>query len=414
MFPQNEPQPRASRVFYGWWVALSCILITFINGSIFFSYGIFFKPVAFDFGWSRSEFAITYGIMLAAYAPGSYFAGKLADRFSPRKVMLIAALLIGIGYLFCARAQNLATMVLGYAILGAGLGSTLTLPTATIQRWFINLRGTMLGAVNAGMGIGGLVFAPLANWLIAREGWRTSYLIIGIFFGATIALAAFLLVSEPRKMNLTPYGYNRDLSHGLFSKGSEGTPASLNDAFHLRAFWIMSALYITSFIPSFFISTHLVPYVTDRGISAAVAAQGVGLLAAVSAGGRMLLNWLAGKIGWTQSLILCYAVATAAVVSLAFINSTITFYLFALAYGLSWGSTISLLGGMAANLFGLMALSELLGFLLGIATLAGAPIPWLGGVVFDKTNTYIPAILFAAACYGIAVVLSWSLKSKKK
>ncbi|MDD4860367.1 MAG: MFS transporter [Dehalococcoidales bacterium] len=410
---QQHP-PSLSKLFYGWIIALCCTLITLTNGGIFFTFGIFFKPVAFDLGWSRSEFAINYGVMLAAYAPGAYFTGKLADRFSPRKVMLVAAILVGLGYFGCSRAQDLPGMVLSYTVMGLGLGSTLGLPTATIQRWFLKLRGTMLGIVNAGMGVGGFIFAPLSNSLIDRYGWREAYLTIGLVFAAVLALSACFLIAEPRTKHLSPYGYEPGLSHDSHSLGSVDTPTSLSQVFRHPVLWVITGLYIVSFMPSFFISTHLVPYITDRSVSAASAAQGVGLMAATSAAGRLIMNWVAGKIGWIRSLVLCYIVAALSVVSLLIINTEVSFYLFAVAYGISWGSTISLLGGTVAYFFGLAALSEIMGFVLGVATLVGCAIPWVAGVVFDRTNTYIPALVLAAAFYLGAGVLSWSLKSRAK
>ena len=73
----------ARKFFYGWVIALCCTLITIINGGIFFTFSVFFKPVALDFGWSRGEFAGSYTAMMVAYAPGAFFAGRLAGSRGP-------------------------------------------------------------------------------------------------------------------------------------------------------------------------------------------------------------------------------------------------------------------------------------------------------------------------------------------
>ena len=401
------------KFFYGWIIALCCTIVTIINGGIFFTFGVFFKPVALDFAWSRGEFAGNYAAMLLAYAPGAFFAGRLANRHGPRVILLISALLIGLGFIGCSNASNLVFMIFSYATIGFGLGATLALPTATIQHWFVKWRGTMIGIVTAGMGIGGLFFAPFANYLITVYGWRTAYLTIGLIFSGAIAIAASFLVAEPGMKKLSPLGYTEpEPAQHLESDSSH--PLSLTQAFKLASFRSMTALYILSFMPAFFVMSHLVPYVTDQGISASAAAQGLGMMAGVNVIGRLVMSWIAGKIGWMRSLTICYFFATVAIIWLIFVNTPWEFYVFVIIYGLSWGSAISLLGGAVGFLFGLPALSELLGFLMGISVLTGAVIPWLGGLSFDLTNSYLIAISVAAAIFSASGVLSWVLMTRAK
>ena len=122
------------------------------------------------------------------------------------------------------------------------------------------------------------------------------------------------------------------------------------------------------------------------------------------------MSWLAGRIGWLKALTICYFVASASIVWLIFVTGLESFYLFVVVYGLSWGSTLALLGGAAGSLFGLSALSELLGFLLGIGVLFAALSPWLGGLIFDLTASYTIAMAIAAFFYAVAGLLSILLK----
>jgi len=412
MSPEREDQGLVTgKFFYGWIIALCCTLVTMINGGIFFTFGVFFKPVAIDFAWSRGEIASNYTVMLVAYAPGALFAGRLADRHGPRGVLLLAALLIGLGFFGCTQANNLVFMILSYTIIGFGLGATLALPTATIQRWFVRLRATMVGVVNAGNGVGGLIFAPLANYLITLHGWRTAYLIIGIIFGGVVAIAASFLVSDPSMKKLRPFGYEeQELDPGYRPQHMSILSFSLSQAFRSGTFWGMATLCILTFMPAFFITSHLVPYITDKGISATVAAQGLGLMVGMSIIGRLVMSWVAGRIGWMMTLTICYFVASTSVVWLMFVTGTGSVYLFLVIYGLSWGSTLALLGGAVGSFFGLSTLSELLGFLLGLGVLVAALTPWLGGLIFDLTDSYIIAMAIAAVLYTVAGLLSLRLR----
>lgn len=412
MSPEREPRGSATgKVFYGWVIALCCTLITIINGGVFFTFSVFFKPVALDFGWSRGEFAGNYTAMLLAYAPGAFFAGKLADRYGPRSVLLLASLLIGLGFIGCSQANNLPFMILCYTTLGLGLGTTLALPTATIQRWFVRWRGVMVGIVVAGNGVGGFIFAPLINYLITLYGWQTTYLIIGIIYGGVVAISAVFLVADPKMKGLTPFGSREHVQDSGARPEKATLPAFTSaQAFKLRAFRALAAIHILSFMPAFFTSTHLVPYVTDRGISAAVAAQGLGLIAGMSVVGRVAMSWVAGRIGWMKSLAIAYFLATISVIWLLFVTEPVALYLFVVFYGFSWGSTLALLGGATGFLFGLTSLSELLGFLLGLGVLVGAITPLLGGLSFDITGSYLTAMILAAISFATAGLLSLLLK----
>ena len=100
-------------------------------------------------------------------------------------------------------------------------------------------------------------------------------------------------------------------------------------------------------------------------------------------------------------------------ISLLFVFTCIdAFFLFIVIYGLSHGSTVALLGGAVGFFFGLSTLSELLGFLLGLSVLVGAFTPWLGGLIFDLTDSYLFAIGLMAIFFAIAGALSLIIKAK--
>ena len=405
---------------YGWVIALCCTMITMINGGLFNTFGIFTKPVILDFGWSRSEFSAAYTAMLVAYSPAAFIAGRLADRYGPRLVLLSAGLLIGLGFLGCSQtdklqSHNLAFIILCYAIVGLGTGTTLGIPIAVIQRWFTRRRGFMVGIVAAGTGVGGFLFAPLANHLINVYGWQEAYLIIAIIYGVIVAIASLFLFSEPKLNRSVPFG------DGPPSQQATTQPhdvASLNltvtGVFKVGAFWGLAAIFILTFMSSFFISAHLVPHLTDRGIDATQAAQAVGMIAIITIAGRVILSSLAGRIGWMKTLRFVYIAACLAVIWLIFVTEPIGLYIFAGVYGFSWGSTLALLSGAVGSFFGMTALSGLLGLLLGFGVLGGAFSPLLGGLVFDLTGSYFTALSLAAASYATAGLLSFLLKSPVK
>ncbi|MDP2952080.1 MAG: MFS transporter, partial [Chloroflexota bacterium] len=353
--------------------------------------------------------------MLVAYALGAFFTGRLADRHGPRGTLLGAASLIALGFVGCSLARDLASMTLSYAAIGLGTGATLSLPTATIQRWFVRWRGLMVGIVVAGTGLGAFIFAPLTDYLIAQYGWRAAYSVIALVYGGVIAIAASFLISEPRMKGLRPFGDGEGQPGKPALRIPKVSPSELTaaQAFRSGAFWGLAAISVLSFMPSFFLNAHLVPYATDREIAAADGARAVGMIGLASVAGRLALTLAAGKMGWMRVLALCYAVAAASVIWLMFSADLPGLYLFAGIYGFFWGSTLALFGGAVSSFFGLKALSELLGLLLGLSVLGGAVAPFLGGLSFDLTGSYLTALVLAAFSFAAAAIFSFLLKPPK-
>jgi len=167
---------------------------------------------------------------------------------------------------------------------------------------------------------------------------------------------------------------------------------------------------ILAVMPTFFLISQLVPYLTDRGVSAAVGAQALGILAGSGVFGRLFMGWVAGRIGWMKSISIACFIGCLTTIWLLFITEPWIIYLCIGIYGFTMGSTTSLLSGTVAAFFGFIALAELLGFLLGMGVLVGAFIPWLSGLSFDLTGSYLSAVAGSAFLLVISAVVSLLLK----
>lgn len=390
---------------------LGCFLVTMANGGLFWIFGIFFKPLSDEFGWSRGELSLVNTAFLMAYAPGAILWGKVADRFGPRQVLWLAALMVLAGYLGSSRIESRTPLILYYALMGLGTSATLGLPVATVQRWFEKKRGLMLGIVAAGTGIGALVFAPLTSKLIYSYEWRNAYIIIGSILGLWLALGAYLMAHSPEKKGLLPYGAKKPNVSSVSPAPQSKNEIRTRQALRTKPFWGLAALHILSLTPTLFFPTHLVPLATDRGVSAAFAAQALGLLGAVGVPGRVLMGAVADRIGWMRSIAIVNFVAASTILGLIFIEAPWMLYVFVIIFGFFNGGNMALLSGTVALFFGFISLGELLGYTLAISVLAGSGSPLLGGLVYDWAGNYLPFLFFAVACFLTGGVYSLMLKA---
>lgn len=181
-----------TRLFYGWWVVLTAALGLFFGPTpiVGFSFGVFLKPLIQEFHSSRGAVSLAFTLHATMVALCLPFAGRLIDRFGPRKVILASTCIVGLILLsahFCSR--NICQLYFFYSAVGVASCGVAPVPYCdVISHWFDRHRGQALGFMMAGLGAGALIMPSIAHYLITRFGWRTAFGISG---------AAILLISLP-------------------------------------------------------------------------------------------------------------------------------------------------------------------------------------------------------------------------
>ncbi|MGQ9648357.1 MAG: MFS transporter, partial [Thermodesulfobacteriota bacterium] len=232
---------RKPKFFYGYTVVIAGFLILVSMYGTLYSFGVFFKPVLTEFGWTRAITSGAYSLCFLLSGVIAVAAGGLNDRFGPRAVMSCSGLLLGIGYFLMAKITTIWELYLYYGlIVGVGTGGGIAPSLSTVARWFVKRRGLMTGLTIAGTGTGTLVTPLIANWLISTYNWRASFTIIGIAIFILIVGLAQLLIRDPGRKGLLPYG------EGTVAERSnlDASGLSLQEAVRTAQFWILFAIYV--------------------------------------------------------------------------------------------------------------------------------------------------------------------------
>jgi MFS family permease len=159
-----------------------------------YSFGVFFKPVLNEFGWTRAATSGAYSVSLVLMGICGIFAGRFNDRFGPRIVITFCGILIGIGYLLMSKVNAIWQIYLFYGvIISVGMSGMFVPLMSTAARWFNKRRGLASGIVVAGVGAGIIVMPILANYLITRIQMADLFLIMGgMALGLIVIIAQFL------------------------------------------------------------------------------------------------------------------------------------------------------------------------------------------------------------------------------
>jgi len=408
-------------IFYGWWIVLASSIIIFLGtGIIFYSFGVFLKPLEAEFGWSRTMINLSVAVWALLFGFSGPIVGVLISKYGAKAVIIVSALITGSCYFFLNRMQHLSTLFIIMFIMGIGsVGITLIPNQTLVSNWFEKYRGRAMGIMMAGIGFGGLIMPPFANLLIERYNWRTSFLVLGLLILTIIIPVALLLVrSRPSDMGLTPDGIVTDDDESIESGGSAKSGAmglTVKRAVRTPSFWFLFIAFMLLVFGESGLTVNFVAFVSDEGLSSQSAALFWGLAAGISSVGRLGFGFLADKWNPRNLIALTHGFHAVAVgILLVFflgmgLRSATTLFPFSLIYGLSLGGSAVLLPVLVGRCFGLLSFSKILGFLMTGFALGVVGGPLLAGVVVDRTGSYrialiIYTIAFAVAALAVALI----------
>ncbi len=396
------------KFFYGYIVVGASFLSMTLMWGISYSFGIFFKPLIAEFGWTRAATSGAYALSMLIGGLLSIVAGKFTDRFGPRIVVTACGFLIGIGCLLVSQVTTIWQFYLFYGVLiGAGLGGALVPMMATVARWFVKRRGMMTGITVSGLGMGTLVVPPVANWLISSYGWRTSYIVAGVAILLVVMSAAQLLKRDPGQIGQLPYGGTEVKTDGL-SLAAKGL--SLRQVIRTRQLWLLCTASLFFGVAIQILMVHIVPHATDLGISAASSAILLSLIGGVGTIARVVMGTIGDKTSNKLIYLISYCLAAVALFWLLAAEELWMFYLFVIVFGFGYGGIAVLVSPVTAEHFGLNSIGIILGIILFICAIGETIGPIWAGYIFDVTGSYNLAFLVSAILTAVSVLLILMLK----
>src|SRR2546423_6475362 len=190
MVPRPRIPPRWRAVF-----ALVAV-VTSVSTPVS-AFGVFLPVLAAEFGGQRGAVSLALSINFVLGGFAAFAVAHVADRRGPRVVLALTVLIGASGLLLMSQTRQLWHIYVFYGVMvGIGFSSVYVLTTATVSRWFVARRGLALAVVLSAFNLGWLVGGPFAAFLIERWGWRTAYLVLGLFV-AGVGVPACLGVRYP-------------------------------------------------------------------------------------------------------------------------------------------------------------------------------------------------------------------------
>lgn len=278
-------------IAYGWViVAVLSVTETVTWGIVYYGFPVFLRPMEQELGASRVAVTGAFSVGLGVAALAALPVGRWIDRHGARGLMTAGSCLATVLTLGWSRVQSLPALYAVWLLMGLAMAATLYEPAfAAVVSWFREGRDRALLTVTLAAGLASTIFMPIEAWLLSRIGWRSALTVLAAVLAVvTIPLHALLLRPGPA---------------GGASRRPEGGPVppapglTLDQAARTLVFWVLSAAFFVSNFATAAVSTHLIPYLVDRGYSATIAATVIGWMGAMQLPGRLLFVPISARLG---------------------------------------------------------------------------------------------------------------------
>lgn len=373
-------------------------MVLFIGGGARFAIGLTLKPMVEEFGWDRSQLGIAVAVFQIVSAAAMVLAGMLADRISLRLVLGggLFASGVAIGLMSLVSEPWHAVIIYGiFFAIGNGVAS-MTPVGVMVMRAFPARIGLVNAAVSSGMSVGQMVMIAVLAAVLVTIGWRSVFLWIA---------AAYLLVL-PLLLAAIPGDKDAKAHAALPPKSG----MSVAESARTRQFWVLLLVYAVCGFGDFFVSTHVVAFAQDRGISTLLAGNLLALMGATGLLGVLVAGYFSDRTGPVWPAAICFT-ARAAVFALVIVDqSPASVAVFALVFGLTFLVTAPLTVVFVRDAFGTKNLGAISGLITMVHHICGGIGAYMGASIFDSSSRYDLAFMIMLATSVIAAALSFALR----
>jgi OFA family oxalate/formate antiporter-like MFS transporter len=399
-----------SRIFYGW-IIVFLGFFTVATFGVISSFGTFIKPLEAHLNASRTALSAAYTIEMAFYSLFASMMGWLSDRLGPRSSLWLSAILLGGGTALCSMVTSVWQLyVLFGVIAGVGHSAVFAVPTSTVAKWFVRKRGLAVGTTACGLGFGLLLLPPMSEYLIRTYSWQTSLICLGALAFVINFVVGIFIKSKPEDMGL------KALGQGEQTVQAAALPVrdfAMGEILRSRVFWVVYLTAVFCYGAEQMLVVHLVPYCATVGIAAAQASFGLSCLGIGTIAGRVGMGWLSDRIGRVNTLIICCALQGVTTFGLLAISGPSVLYLVMLLVGFGYGGWAVMNVVVLGDFFGMKNLGKAVGVYLTNGVAGSVIGPFLAGAIFDATQSYFLAIIFAGVTCAIPLVMALSIRSRK-
>ena len=405
---------RRPKIFYGWWlVGIAAITLTVVITPIFQGLGTFFVALERAFGWSRASLSVPFSLARAEGALLGPIEGYLTDRLGPRFMILFGFFILGAGLIAFSFIQTLIGYYITFLVMfaGASLGGVIPF-MASINNWFVRHRAKAMGIGMAGINMGGLL-VPLLALAITNYGWERAALSVGLGIWLIAIPVTFLVRGRPEDYGQLPDGDHPNNQQQDPDGMLTSTPNAFEDqgnftireALRTTAFWTITTAHGCSSLAAVTISVHIIPAMTDIGMSLTMAGTVVMVYGVLGGIFQIIGGFMGDRLPKPVIIAVFIAIQGTGMLVVALIHTTVGAFLFAILFGIGFGGRIPLVMAIRGDYFGRKNFATLWGISHVPTNIVMIGAPVAAGYLFDTMGSYTLPFLALAVFNFIGSVL---------
>lgn len=385
-------------------------------GFFFYSYGVFFKAIAEEFGGSRLGVSLGLTVTATVGAIAAPLLGNALDRYPLKHIIALGSIFMTLGFLALSFVRTPLEFYLAIGLfIGFGASAMGGLATAKlVANWFVRKRGMALGVAATGISASGVVMPFVSAALIATYGWREGFMVYAAFTGLVVLpLVLKLVISKPEDVGLLPDGQIAEIGSAERSAiiDAENTTHPILKE---RNFWVLVSVVGLLFCCQSATLTHMVPRITDAGISLQTASMVMSVCAGLGILGKLSFGWLSDY--WRARHAVWFTIACQIIGQLLMFQTDALWLFIAGAgiFGYGMGGVVPLQGALVGQMFGRNRFGKAMGRLrpaMFPLQIIGVP---LAGWVYDTTGSYDPAFMIFLGLYVLAALAALGFRDRDR
>ncbi|AIQ98739.1 L-lactate MFS transporter [Pluralibacter gergoviae] len=354
-----------------WLTLIGTIITQFALGSVY-TWSLFNAPLSDKLGQPVSQVAFSFGLLSLGLALSSSVAGKLQERFGVKRVTIASGILLGLGFILTAHANNLMMLWLSAGVLvGIADGAGYLLTLSNCVKFFPERKGLISAFAIGAYGLGSLGFKFIDSQLLASVGLEKTFTIWGAIVLVMIVFGAMLMKDAPRQEVKTVNGVTEN-------------DFTLAQSMRKPQYWMLAVMFLTACMSGLYVIG--VAKDIAQGmvhLDVMTAANAVTVISIANLSGRLVLGILSDKIARIRVITIGQIISLVGMAALLFAPlNAVTFFAAIACVAFNFGGTITVYPSLVSDFFGINNLAKNYGVIylgFGIGSICGSIIASLFG-----------------------------------
>jgi len=365
--------------------------------------GLFFTPMAEEFGVMRGSASLTLTIANICVALGGLVTRRVTKAMPLRLMLLVTtAIMAGSSFLMALAPSMTLQYVLSATRGFAGGVMGFVLITYVLNKWFVAQLGLVTSIAMGFSGLAGALFTPIIQPVIEGSGWRAGMMLIAVL-QAALCLPAVLLVpsTDPTDAGLRPFGL-ADNKETVSAHHDKSKPVKIDKLVYAGVVCYAVLASAATAMPQ-----HFPGYAEEVGLAAATGAGMISACMMANTAGKIVMGWMTDRMGALRSIAIYTVLVVASIAVLLVFRVPFAFAAAAFFFGLCYGRATVGLTMMCRELFGKRGSGIVYPVAALGTSISNALFSSALGYAYDITGTYTLSLVVLLVLLVFSLVLTF-------